>query len=127
MPVAGQGPEHDREFLPGTARGTVRPADRRAVPRAAGRLGRADLRRLRGQGAGRRLNGFPPGAEPRTAIRGSWRRPVRLRVPARRPGPELVGVEYRPDVLDLVACDVEGQHRHGDAVQLSDQAGPAVD
>ena len=59
--AAGQGPEHDREFLPGTARGTVRPADRRAVPRAAGRLGRADLRRLRGQGAGRRLRGSRPG------------------------------------------------------------------
>src|SRR5262249_56212880 len=67
--VAGQGPEHDREFLPGTARGTVRPADRRAVPRAAGRLDRADLRRIREKGAGWRLSSFPPGAEPRPAGR----------------------------------------------------------
>jgi hypothetical protein len=30
-------------------------------------------------------------------------------------------------VLDLLACDVEREHRHGDAVLLSDQAGLAVD
>jgi len=30
-------------------------------------------------------------------------------------------------VLDLVACDVECQHRHGDAVQLGNQAGLTVD
>ena len=56
--AAGPGPEHDREFLPGAAGGAVRAADRRAVPRPAGRLDRADLRRLGAQGAGRRLTGF---------------------------------------------------------------------
>jgi len=39
----------------------------------------------------------------------------------------LSGVEYDPDVLDPVACDVERVHRHGDAVALGDQAGLAVD
>src|SRR5262249_5636400 len=46
---------------------------------------------------------------------------------ARCPGPELVGVENCPDGLDPVACDVERQHRHGDAVLLSHQTGLAVD
>src|SRR5215831_18191056 len=45
----------------------------------------------------------------------------------RRPGPELLGGEYCPDVRDPVACYVEGQHCRGDAVSLSDQAGLAVD
>jgi hypothetical protein len=30
-------------------------------------------------------------------------------------------------VLDLAVCDIERQYRHGDAVQLGDQAGLAVD
>jgi hypothetical protein len=30
-------------------------------------------------------------------------------------------------VLDPPACDLERVHRHGDAVVLGDQAGPAVD
>src|SRR5215469_11997597 len=51
-----------------------------------------------------------------------WRR-----ASARRPGPELVGVEYCPDVPDPAARDVERQHRPGDAVQLSDQARLTVD
>ena len=51
-----------------------------------------------------------------------WRR-----VSACRPGPEFLGVAYDPDVLDPVACDVEREHRHGDAVLLSHQAGLAVD
>src|ERR1041384_5419998 len=46
---------------------------------------------------------------------------------ARRPGPELVRVAHRPDVPDLVARDVEGEHRHGHAVLLGDQARLAVD
>ena len=46
---------------------------------------------------------------------------------ARRPGAELVGVPYGPDVLDPVTVDVEREHRHGDAVLLSHQAGLAVD
>src|SRR5258708_20650398 len=46
---------------------------------------------------------------------------------ARRPGPELVGVAYGPDVLDPVASDVEREHRHGDAVLLSHQTGLTVD
>ena len=46
---------------------------------------------------------------------------------SRGPGPELVGVADCPDVLDPVARDVEGEHRHGDAVLLGDQAGLAVD
>jgi hypothetical protein len=45
------------------------------------------------------------------------------RASARRPGPELAGVAYCPDVLDPVACDVEREHRYGDAVLLSHQAG----
>src|SRR5260370_793197 len=45
----------------------------------------------------------------------------------RRPRPEFLGVAYGPDVLDPGACDLEGEHRHGDAVLLSDQAGLAVD
>ena len=36
----------------------------------------------------------------------------RRRGSARRPGPELVGVAYCPDVLYPVACDVEREHRH---------------
>jgi hypothetical protein len=59
----------------------------------------------------------PLAADPR-----AWRR-----VPASRPGPELVGFEYCPDVRDLVVCDVERVHRHGDAVQLGHQAGLTVD
>src|SRR5262245_42615362 len=54
-------------------------------------------------------------------------RMVCRRASVRRPGPELLGVEHRPDVLDPVACHVEGQHRRGDAVLLSDQARLAVD
>src|SRR5271169_2110740 len=50
-----------------------------------------------------------------------WRR-----ASARRPGPELLGIEYYPDVLDPVACEVEGHHRHDDAVLLSDEARLAV-
>src|SRR5215472_8572291 len=46
---------------------------------------------------------------------------------AYRPRPELVGVEYGPDVLDPAARQVECVHRHGDAVPLSHQAGLAVD
>jgi len=30
-------------------------------------------------------------------------------------------------VLDPVACDVEREHRHGDAILLSDQTGLSVD
>jgi hypothetical protein len=52
---------------------------------------------------------------------------VRRRVSARRPGPELVGVEYCPKPRDLAACDVERVYRHGDAVQLGDQTRLAVD
>ena len=52
---------------------------------------------------------------------------AQLVVSACRPGPELVGVAYGPDVLDPVACDVEREHRHGDAVLLGHQAGLAVD
>src|SRR5215475_3883650 len=52
---------------------------------------------------------------------------VRRRASGRRPGPEFLGVEYGPDVLDSVACHVEGQHCRGDAVLLGDQAGLAVD
>src|SRR5690348_6237562 len=44
-----------------------------------------------------------------------------------RPGPELFGVAYRPDVLDPVVGDVEREHRYGDAVLLRDQAGLSVD
>lgn len=44
-----------------------------------------------------------------------------------RPGTKLAGVAYCPDVPDAIACDVEGEHRHDDAVLLSDQAGLAVD
>jgi hypothetical protein len=36
-------------------------------------------------------------------------------------------IEYDLHVLDPGACDVEGQHRRGHAVSLSDQAGLAVD
>ena len=49
------------------------------------------------------------------------------RVSAGRPGPELVGVADGPDVGDPVACDLEREHRNGDAVLLGDQAGLAVD
>jgi hypothetical protein len=49
------------------------------------------------------------------------------RASAHRPCPELVGVAYCPDVLDPVARDGEREHRHGDAISLSDQAGLAVD
>ena len=45
----------------------------------------------------------------------------------RGPGPELAGVEYRPDAGDLLACDLERVDRHGDAVLLGHQAGLAVD
>ncbi len=51
-----------------------------------------------------------------------WRR-----ASARRPGPEFAGVAYCPDVLDLVAGDVEREHGHSDAVLLGHQAGLAVD
>src|ERR1700689_2291994 len=44
----------------------------------------------------------------------------------RIPGPEFLGVEYYPDVLDPVACEVEGHRRHGAAVLLSDEAGLAA-
>jgi hypothetical protein len=37
------------------------------------------------------------------------------------------GVTYGPDVLDPVASDVEREHRHGDAVLLTDQTGLTVD
>jgi hypothetical protein len=46
---------------------------------------------------------------------------------ARRPGPELIGVEDCPDVGDTVAGDIELVHRHCDAVLLGHQAGLAVD
>src|SRR5207248_5020098 len=46
---------------------------------------------------------------------------------ARRPGPELIGVAYRPDVRDLVVRDLEREHGHGDTVLLGHQAGLAVD
>jgi len=49
------------------------------------------------------------------------------RYSARGPGAEFVGVAYYPDVLDPVACDLEREHRHGDAVLLGHQAGLAVD
>src|SRR6266568_8647629 len=52
----------------------------------------------------------------------AWRRGS-----ARGPGPEFLGVAYYPDVFDPVAGDVEREHRHGDAVFLSDHAGLAVD
>jgi len=48
-------------------------------------------------------------------------------VSARRPGPEFVGVAYCPDAGDPVACDLEREHRHGDAVLPGYQAGLAVD
>src|ERR1700728_4423867 len=54
-------------------------------------------------------------------------RGVGRRASARRPGPELLGVAYDPDVLDPVACDVEREHRHDHAVLLSHQTGLAVD
>jgi hypothetical protein len=38
-----------------------------------------------------------------------------------------VGVADRPDVGDPPACDGEREHRHGDAVLLSDHTGLAVD
>src|SRR6516165_6379880 len=43
------------------------------------------------------------------------------------PWPELLRVAYGPDMADLVACDIEREHRHGDAVLLAHQAGLAVD
>jgi hypothetical protein len=43
------------------------------------------------------------------------------------PGPELLGVTYRPDVLDSIAYEVEREHCHGDAVLLSHQTGLTVD
>src|SRR5215475_10332225 len=46
---------------------------------------------------------------------------------AHPPGLELLGVAYCPDVLDPVACDLEREHGHGDAVLLGDQPGLAVD
>ena len=46
---------------------------------------------------------------------------------ARRPGPQLLGVAHCPDVGDPVVCDVEREHRDGDAVLLGCQAGLAVD
>src|ERR1700692_4900304 len=49
------------------------------------------------------------------------------RASARRPGPEFLGVAHDPDVLDPATCDVEGEHCHGDAVLLGQQAGLAVD
>ena len=55
--AAGQGPEHDREFLPGAARGPVRTADRRAVQRATEASLGQYFRRLRAQGADGRLSG----------------------------------------------------------------------
>src|SRR6266571_8371408 len=51
----------------------------------------------------------------------------RARASARGPRTELLGVAYYPDVLDPVAGDVEREHRHGDAVFLSHEAGLAVD
>ena len=50
-----------------------------------------------------------------------------VRASACRPGPELVGVAYCPDVLDPVSCNVERVYRHDDAVLLDHQAGLAVD
>ena len=47
-----------------------------------------------------------------------WRRAL-----AGRPGTEFLGVAYDPDVRDPVARDVEREHRYGDAVVLSYQAG----
>src|SRR5258708_25103027 len=49
------------------------------------------------------------------------------RASACRPGPELVGVSYCPDVRDPVGCGVEREHRHGDAVLLGPPARLAVD
>jgi hypothetical protein len=40
---------------------------------------------------------------------------------------EFLGVPNDPDVPDPVACDVEREHRDGDPVLLSDQAGLTVD
>jgi hypothetical protein len=63
---------------------------------------------------------------PLSEVPGGCPRPQKW-VSARRPGPELAGVAYGPDVRDPVGSDVEREHRHGDAVELSDQAGLAVD
>jgi hypothetical protein len=46
---------------------------------------------------------------------------------ASRPGPEFVGIADGPDVLDFLACEVEREHRGGDAVVLGHQARLAVD
>src|SRR5688572_23338536 len=45
---------------------------------------------------------------------------------ARRPRSQFLRVAYRPDALDPIACDVERENRHGDAVHLSHQTGLAV-
>src|SRR5215475_7284991 len=61
----------------------------------------------------------------------SGRTEVDAKLPARlgagRPGAQLAGVQHGPDVLDPAVGDVERQHGDGDAIELSDQAGPAAD
>src|SRR5262252_3787933 len=91
------------------------------------------------QGRAKRMDGCPPKGTatsrprpPRSARQGPAtqdRRP-RPRTPcvsAGGPRPELARVEYCPNAGDLVACDLERVHRHGDAVLLSHQPGLAVD
>ena len=53
---------------------------------------------------------------------GGWRR-----ASARCPSTEFLWVAYYPDVPAPVACDVEREHRHGDAALLSYQPGLTVD
>src|SRR5215510_12151171 len=46
---------------------------------------------------------------------------------AGRPGTQLLWVAYGPDVPYPVPCDLEREHRHGDAILLSHQPWLAVD
>src|SRR5262249_27871389 len=69
----------------------------------------------------RPVNSTADAGSPRVAL-GSWRR-----ASACRPGPEFLGVEYRPDVPDPVACDIESQDRQGDSGLLRHQAWLTVD
>src|ERR1700727_1767381 len=44
-----------------------------------------------------------------------------------RPGAELLRVAHRPDAADVLAGDVEREHRPGDPVDLHHEPGLAVD